>query len=339
MYWLSAGCADSTRSGPGPTARRCLRPMPRGCQAARRREPAFSTRPPATILAPTCGPTSCSVRSAAGLRTCSSSPCPMSAIPRTCCCPRTSSSSAAAAWPTCSPSGGCMAWTRSCAKAWRAGIVLSGVSAGAICWFTSGTTDSFGADLRPFTGGLGLLAPSYCPHYDSEPGSRPLYQSLVAGGSLPPGIACDDGAAAHFVDDSLAEIVADRPEARGYSGGQRQNRQSWSRLLLESRLLLAESAQRAAGANDRYRRQASTDVGTAGRKPTRSSAVRRFHAMLTVHNFSYGLLTPGLGYLMSVVGCFSRACAARAGPGRAPAPPGSAGCWWRRCPSASPGSG
>jgi peptidase E len=102
------------------------------------------------------------------------------------------------------------------AKAWQAGIVLSGVSAGAICWFTSGTTDSFGTDLRPFTGGLGLLAPSYCPHYDSEPGRRPLYQSLIAGGSLPPGIACDDGAAAHFVDDSLAEIVADRPGARGY---------------------------------------------------------------------------------------------------------------------------
>jgi peptidase E len=102
------------------------------------------------------------------------------------------------------------------ARAWQAGIVLSGVSAGAICWFTSGTTDSFGTDLRPFTSGLGLLAPSYCPHYDSEPGRRPLYQSLIAAGSLPPGIACEDGAAAHFVDDSLAEIVADRPGARGY---------------------------------------------------------------------------------------------------------------------------
>ena len=100
--------------------------------------------------------------------------------------------------------------------AWQAGIVLSGVSAGAICWFTGGTTDSFGADLRPFTDGLGLLSPSYCPHYDSEPSRRPLYQSLVAGGTLPPGIACDDGAAAHYVDDDLAEIVADRPAARGY---------------------------------------------------------------------------------------------------------------------------
>ncbi len=100
--------------------------------------------------------------------------------------------------------------------AWQAGIVLSGVSAGAICWFTAGTTDSFGTDLRPFTDGLGLLSPSYCPHYDSEPGRRPLYQSLVANGTLSPGIACDDGAAAHYVDDDLAEIVADRGAARGY---------------------------------------------------------------------------------------------------------------------------
>jgi len=102
------------------------------------------------------------------------------------------------------------------AGAWRAGIVLAGVSAGAICWFTSGTTDSFGTDLRPFADGLGLLTPSYCPHYDSEPGRRPLYRSVVASGALPPGIACDDGAAAHFVDDGLAEIVTDRPGALGY---------------------------------------------------------------------------------------------------------------------------
>jgi peptidase E len=101
------------------------------------------------------------------------------------------------------------------ALAWAAGIILSGVSAGAICWFNGGTTDSFGP-LRPFTDGLGLLPGSYSPHYDSEPGRRPLYQSLVADATLDPGIACDDGAAAHFVDDSLAEIVADRPGAHGY---------------------------------------------------------------------------------------------------------------------------
>ena len=101
-------------------------------------------------------------------------------------------------------------------KAWLAGTVLSGVSAGAICWCRAGTTDSFGTELRPFTGGLGLLAPSFCPHYDSEPRRRPLYQSLVAAGELPAGVACDDGAAAHYADEELAEIVTDRPGARGF---------------------------------------------------------------------------------------------------------------------------
>jgi peptidase E len=100
--------------------------------------------------------------------------------------------------------------------AWQAGVVLAGVSAGAICWFEGGTTDSFGPALRPFTGGLGLLAGSYCPHYSSEPARRPLYQALVADGTLPAGIACDDGTAAHFADDALAEIVADRQGALGY---------------------------------------------------------------------------------------------------------------------------
>jgi peptidase E len=101
-------------------------------------------------------------------------------------------------------------------KAWQAGIVLTGSSAGGICWFEGGTTDSFGRELRAFTDGLGLLSGSYCPHYDSEPGRRPLYHRLVADGTLPGGIACDDGAAAHFTDDALNELIADRPTAGAY---------------------------------------------------------------------------------------------------------------------------
>jgi peptidase E len=101
-------------------------------------------------------------------------------------------------------------------QAWEQGTVLAGVSAGALCWFEGGTTDSFGPALRPFTGGLALLPGSYCPHYSSEPGRRPLYESLVAGGSLPAGIACDDGTAAHFADGELDGIVAEAPGASGY---------------------------------------------------------------------------------------------------------------------------
>jgi peptidase E len=101
-------------------------------------------------------------------------------------------------------------------RAWESGVVLAGVSAGAICWFEGGTTDSFGADLRPFTQGLGLLAGSYCPHYDSEPQRRPLFSSLIASGALPPGVACDDAAGAHYIDDDLAMVVTGRPGAQGH---------------------------------------------------------------------------------------------------------------------------
>ena len=101
-------------------------------------------------------------------------------------------------------------------KAWQKGIVLAGSSAGGICWFEGGTTDSFGAKLRAYHDGLGMLAGSFCPHYHSEPERRPLYQRLVADGTLPGGLACDDGVGAHYVDDTLAEMVADRPDGNGY---------------------------------------------------------------------------------------------------------------------------
>src|SRR6201994_3588186 len=117
-------------------------------------------------------------------------------------------------------------------KAWQAGIVLAGSSAGGICWFEGGTTDSFGRELRAFTDGLGLLAGSYCPHYDSEPGRRPLYHRLIADGTLAAGIACDDGAAAHFTDDELTELLADRPGAGAY-----QVEPGVTEIRLETRLL------------------------------------------------------------------------------------------------------
>ncbi|MBS2548623.1 peptidase E [Catenulispora sp. NL8] len=102
-------------------------------------------------------------------------------------------------------------------KAWEAGVVLLGSSAGGICWFEGGTTDSFGPDLRPFTDALGFLKGSYCPHYASEARRRPLFHGLVAEGALPDGFACDDGVGLHYVDEELAEAVADRPGAVAFS--------------------------------------------------------------------------------------------------------------------------
>ena len=69
-------------------------------------------------------------------------------------------------------------------EAWLGGVVLTGVSAGSLCWHVGGTTDSFGPELQPVTNGLGLVPYSNCPHYDSEEQRRPLYQSLVANGTL-----------------------------------------------------------------------------------------------------------------------------------------------------------
>jgi peptidase E len=100
--------------------------------------------------------------------------------------------------------------------AWQAGVVMAGVSAGGMCWFQTGLTDSFGPDLAPLDDGLRLLAGSFCPHYDGEPARRPTYRRLVGEGRLPTGWAADDGVALHFVGTDLAEAVSSRPDARAY---------------------------------------------------------------------------------------------------------------------------
>lgn len=109
--------------------------------------------------------------------------------------------------------------------AWEAGVILCGVSAGAICWFEGGTTDSFGFDLAPFTDGLAFLPGSYTPHYDSEARRRPAFQGLVAAGTIPPGWASDDGAAMRFAGTELADVYGDRDGAAVYrveAGGEQR---------------------------------------------------------------------------------------------------------------------
>jgi peptidase E len=101
-------------------------------------------------------------------------------------------------------------------QAWESGVILSGASAGAICWFEGGTTDSFGFDLRAFTAGLGLLAGSYCPHYDSEELRRPTFHRLVADGTLPGGWAADDGVGLRFDGTELVDVFRDRDGAAAY---------------------------------------------------------------------------------------------------------------------------
>ena len=101
-------------------------------------------------------------------------------------------------------------------RAWESGVVMAGVSAGSLCWFETGTTDSFGPRLAALSGGLGFIPGSHAPHYDGEPTRRPHYQRLVAEGAIPAGYAADDGAALVFRGTQLAEVVASRPGARAY---------------------------------------------------------------------------------------------------------------------------
>lgn len=100
--------------------------------------------------------------------------------------------------------------------AWEAGVVLTGVSAGSLCWHVGGTTDSFGPELKPITNGLGLLPFSNGVHYDNEEQRRPLFQSLVADGTLPAGYATDDGVGLLYRGTEMVEALTERDGAAAY---------------------------------------------------------------------------------------------------------------------------
>lgn len=95
-------------------------------------------------------------------------------------------------------------------EAWNRGVILAGLSAGSLCWYESGVTDSLGTDLAALQDGLGLIPGSHCPHYDGEEFRRPTYRRLVQSGQLPGGIAADDGVALLYEDTELADIVTSR---------------------------------------------------------------------------------------------------------------------------------
>lgn len=100
-------------------------------------------------------------------------------------------------------------------KAWESGIILAGISAGSICWFEEGVTDSYGDKLEPLSC-LGFLKGSNCPHYDGELDRRPSYQEFIAHQKIKPGIAADDGVAIHYSDQEIFKIVCSRPNAKAY---------------------------------------------------------------------------------------------------------------------------
>ena len=92
-------------------------------------------------------------------------------------------------------------------KAYEKGVVMGGGSAGSLCWFNGGTTDSRPKELS-IVGGLGFIDKSHCPHYNSEKSRRPLYHNNILKGALTDGYAVDDRAAIHFVNGEVKKAVS-----------------------------------------------------------------------------------------------------------------------------------
>ncbi|WP_307868325.1 peptidase E [Umezawaea beigongshangensis] len=101
-------------------------------------------------------------------------------------------------------------------RAWESGVVLSGVSAGSICWHVGGTTDSFGPELRVVTDGLALLPHANGVHHDSEPARHPAALAAVESGELPVMHCTDEGAGLLYRGTELVEVVSDRSTGGGW---------------------------------------------------------------------------------------------------------------------------
>ena len=104
------------------------------------------------------------------------------------------------------------------------GAVLTGGSAGGLCWFEGGTTDSYGPTLQLLHEGLGMIKGSYCPHYDAEDQRQPLFRAALLDGSLPMGYASWNRVAIRFTPEGeIVEAVTSEPGGRAQ--GLRRRRQ------------------------------------------------------------------------------------------------------------------
>ena len=100
-------------------------------------------------------------------------------------------------------------------RAWLEGIVLAGVSAGSMCWFEQGLTDSIPGSLNCLRC-LGFLAGSNCPFYDGAAERRTVYPKLVGEGRMLPGYAAELGVGLHFIGGELRRVVSTKPLALAY---------------------------------------------------------------------------------------------------------------------------
>lgn len=92
-------------------------------------------------------------------------------------------------------------------QAYENGTVMTGGSAGSLCWFNAGTTDSRPKEYS-IVDCLGFLEYSHCPHYHSEASRIPLYHKNIKTGKLTEGYACDDRSGVHFINGELKKAVS-----------------------------------------------------------------------------------------------------------------------------------
>jgi peptidase E len=100
-------------------------------------------------------------------------------------------------------------------QALERGAVLTGGSAGGLCWLEGSTTDSYGPTLRLLREGLGMIKASYCPHYDAEDQRRPIFHAALLDGSLQTDYASWNRVAIRFTPGGeVVEAVTSEPGGR-----------------------------------------------------------------------------------------------------------------------------
>ena len=99
--------------------------------------------------------------------------------------------------------------------AYRNGVVMSGVSAGAICWFHQGVTDSWSSDLKIMSC-LNFIKGTCCPHYDEEPERKPAVKKFLISRKIKDVYAIDGGVALHIKDEKEFKSVVFRKDKESY---------------------------------------------------------------------------------------------------------------------------
>ena len=102
-------------------------------------------------------------------------------------------------------------------RAWLAGVVLAGGSAGALCWHSGGVTTSYGPRVAAASDGLGFLSNSLAVHYDSDAGRRPEFERAISAGELVPGFALEEGTGIVYRGTEPVDFVTETAGQRIYS--------------------------------------------------------------------------------------------------------------------------